>query len=76
MQAHEIVKLSLKRPALSNSDPGGIAIPSNPLLIKPWLLRNKDSRPGDLYAVVGGLHAKDVIMDLIMYTSSLSKSTL
>ena len=29
LQAHEIFKLSLKRLAFSNADPGGAAIPSN-----------------------------------------------
>ncbi len=75
LQAHEIVKLSLKRLALSNADPGGVAIPSGQLLIEPRHLRSDDSRPGDLYAVAGGLHAKDAAMDL-MVTSSLSISTL
>jgi hypothetical protein len=69
---HEI---SLKRLALSNSDPGGVAIPSNQLLIEPRHLRSDDSIPGDLYAITRGLHAKDAAMDL-MVTSSPSKSTL
>ena len=59
LQAHEIEKLSLKRLALSNSDPGYVAIPSNQLLIEPWHMRSDDSRPGDLYAIAGGLHASD-----------------
>jgi hypothetical protein len=75
MQAHEIVKLSLKRLTLFNSNPGGVAFPSNQLLIEPRHLRSDDSRPGDLYAIAGGLHAKYAAMDL-MITSSLSKSTL
>jgi hypothetical protein len=44
------MKLPLKRLALSNSDPGGIAIPFNQLLIESRQLRIDDSRPGDLYA--------------------------
>ena len=75
MQAHEICKLSLKRLALSNADPSGVAIPSGQLLIEPRHLRSDDSRPGDLYAVAGGLHAKDATMDL-MVTLNLGKSTL
>jgi len=70
MQAHEIVKLSLKRLTLSNSNPGGVAFPSNQLLIEPRHLRSDD-----LYAIAEGLHAKYAAMDL-MITSSLSKSTL
>ena len=76
LQAHEILKLSLKRMTLlANVGPGGVAIASNQLLIEPGHLRSDDSRPGDLYGVVGGLHADDADMDL-MVTSSLSKSTL
>ena len=75
LQSHEVVKLSLKRLALTNSDPGGVAIPSNQLLIEPRHLRSDDSRPGDLYAIARGLHAKDAAMDQ-MITSSLIKSNL
>ena len=73
MHVHEIVKLSMKRLALSNSDPGGVAIPFNQLLIEPRYLRSDDSRSGDLYAFARGLYAKDAATDL-MITSSLSKS--
>jgi hypothetical protein len=52
-----------------------LAIPSNLLLIEPRHLRSDDSRPGDLYAIAGGHHAKDAAMD-IMISSSLTKSTL
>ena len=75
MQAHEVVERSLKRLALSSFDPGGIAIPSNQLLIEARHPRSDDSRPGDLYAIAGGLHAEDVAVNL-MITSSRSKSTL
>ena len=34
LKAHEVIKLSLKRLALSNPDPGDIAVPSNLLLIE------------------------------------------
>ncbi len=71
LQAHAIVKLSLKRLALSNPDPGGIAIPSALLLIEPRHLRSDDSRPGDLYVMAGGSHAKDAALDL-MISSSIS----
>jgi len=74
-QAHEIVKLSLKRLALSNADPGGVAIPSGQLLIEQRHMRSDDSRPGYLYALAGGLHAKDAAMDL-MVSSSLNISTV
>ncbi len=75
LQAHEILKLSLKRLALSCADTRGIAIPSNQLLIEPRHMRSDESRPGDLYEEAEGLHMKDVAMDL-MVTSSLSKPTL
>ena len=75
LQVHDILKLSLKRLALSSAGPGGVAIPSNQLQIEPRHMRSDDSRPGDLSRVVGGLHAKDVAID-IMVTLSLRKSTL
>ena len=69
------MKLALKRLALSNPDPGGIAIPSALLLIEPRHLRSDDSKPGDLYVMAGGSNAKDAALDL-MLSSSLSQSTL
>jgi hypothetical protein len=53
MQAHEICKLSLKRLALSNADPRGVAISYSQLLIERRHQRSDDSRPGDLYVVTG-----------------------
>ncbi len=44
LQAHEEVKLAVKRLALCNPNPGGIALPSNLLLIEPIRLRSDDSR--------------------------------
>jgi hypothetical protein len=72
-QAHEVVKLATKRLVLSNPDPwgGGVAIPSSQILIEPRHLRSDESRPGYLYAIVGGDHAKDAAMD-IMISSTLS----
>jgi len=67
-----MVKLSLKRLALSNPDPGGIAIPSNLLIIEPRHLRSDDSRPGDLYVMAGGSNAKDVALDLMIFSSLTS----
>jgi hypothetical protein len=75
MKAKEVVKLATKRLALCNPDLGGIAVRSNQILIEPRHMRSDDSRPGDLYAVAGGYHAKDVAMDIII-SSSLSKSYL
>ncbi len=75
LKAHEVVKLSLKRLALSNHDPGGVAIPPSLLLIEPRHLRSDDSRPGDLYVMAGGSHAKDAALDLMVF-SSLSQFTL
>ena len=66
----------LKRLALSNSNPRGVAIPSNQLLIKLRHMKSDELRIEDLlYALVRGLHAKDAAMDLIV-ASILSKSTL
>ncbi len=48
--------------------PGGIAIPSNLLLLEPRHLRSDDSRPGDLYARAGGSQAKDAALDLTLVT--------
>jgi len=45
------------------------------VLIEPRHPRSEYSRPRDLYAVAGGLHAKDAAMHL-MVTSSLIISTL
>jgi hypothetical protein len=75
LQTLEVVKLSLKRLALSNPDPGGVAIPSNLIIIDPRHLRSDDSRPGDLYVMASWIHAKDVALDL-MVSSRLSLSTL
>ena len=50
-----LMKLSLKRVALSNSDPGGIAIVSSARIrIESRHLRSDDLRHGDLYLDVGG----------------------
>ena len=54
LQAQKVVKLAVKRLALSNPDLGGIAIPSALLLIDPRHLRSDDSRLGDLYVMAGG----------------------
>jgi len=70
-----VVKLAIKRLALSNPDPGGIAIPSNQLILEARHLRSDASRPGDLYALAGELHAKDAAMDVVL-CSSLSQSCL
>jgi len=75
LHAHEIAKLSIKRLALSNPDPGGIAILSNLLLIEPRHLRSDNSRPSDLYGMEGGRQAKDAAMD-VMVSSTISNSTL
>ena len=74
-QAHEVVKMAVKRLALCNPDPGGTAIPPNQLILEARHLRSDKSRPGDLYALAGGSHAKDVAMDIVL-VSTLSKSCL
>jgi hypothetical protein len=73
--AHEVVKLAVKRLALCNPDPGGVAIPPNQLILEARHLRSDSSRPGDLYALAGGLHAKDTAMDVVIM-STLTKSCL
>ena len=72
---HEVVKLSMKRLVLCNPDPGGTAIPPNQLILEAKHLRSDSSHPGDLYAIAGGLHAKDAAMDMVLI-STLSKSCL
>jgi hypothetical protein len=67
--------LAVKRLALCNPDPGGITIPPSQLILEAKHLRSDSSRPGDLYAVAGGLHAKDAAMDVVM-CSTMSKSCL
>ena len=75
LQAHEVVKLSLKRLAFSSPDLGGIAITSHLLLVEPRHMRSDDTRPGDIYVMAGGSNAKDVAVDLIV-SFSMSSSTL
>ena len=62
---------------LCNPDPGGrgVAIPSNQLILEAKHLRSDNSRLGDMYAIAGGLHAKDATMDMVL-CSTLSKSCL
>jgi hypothetical protein len=74
-QVHEVVKLVVTRIVLCNPDPCGTAIPSNQLILEARHLRSDASRPGDLYSLAGGLHAKDAAMDVVI-CSSLSKSCL
>jgi hypothetical protein len=74
-QAHEVMKLAIKRLALCNHGPGGIAIPPNQLIIEAMHLRIETPRPSDLYAIARGLHVKDAAMDVVM-CSSISKSCL
>ena len=73
--AHEMAKLAVKRLALCNPDPGGVAIPPNQLIIEARNLRSDASRPGDLYVVAGGTHAKDAAMDIVI-TSAIAQSCL
>ncbi len=66
-----MVKLAVKHLALCNPDPGGAAIPPNQLIIEARNLRSDASRPGDLYALAGGTHAKNAAMDVVI-TSALA----
>jgi hypothetical protein len=70
-----VVKLAIKRLALSNPKPSSVAVPSCQLLIEARHLRSDDSKPGDLYVMVGGRSAKDTAM-VVMISSSLSTSNL
>ena len=70
-----MVKLAVKRLALCNPDPGGKRIPSNQLILEARHMRSDASRPGDLYAIVGGSHAKDAAMDVVI-CSTLSYEIL
>jgi hypothetical protein len=70
-----VLKLSLRRLILFNLDPGGIAIPSNHLLIEPRHMRRDDSRPGDLYAIAGGCHAKDATIDVLIKLTEIKFTT-
>jgi hypothetical protein len=72
-QVHKVMELAVKKLVLCNPDPGSIAIPPNQIILEAIYLRSDSSRPGDLYAIAGGLHAKDVAMDAVL-TSTLSKS--
>ena len=74
-QAHEVLKLTVKRLALYNLDPVGIAIPPSQLILEAKHSRSDSSRPGDLYARVRGLHAKDAAVDVVI-CSTMSKSCL
>ena len=74
-QAHEVVKMAIKRLALCNHDPGGIAIPPNHFILEARHLRSDASRLGDLHTVARGLHAKYASMDVVI-GSSISKYCL
>jgi len=74
-QVHDVVKFVVKRLVLCNPDPGGIAIPPNQLILEAKHLRSDPSRPGDPFAISGGIHAKDATMDVVLI-STLSKSCL
>jgi hypothetical protein len=70
-----VAKQAVTRLALCTPDPEGIAIPPNQLILEAKHLRSDSSRPGDLYAIAGGLHAKDATMDVVLI-STLTKSSL
>ena len=74
-QAHEMIQLATKWLVLCNPDPGGVAVSSCQIRIELIYLQSDDSRPGDLYAMPGGHHAKDAAMD-IMISSTRSQSCL
>ncbi len=66
LQAHEAVKLAVKRPVLSNPEPAGCAFPADSVLIEPLHLRQDQSCLGDIYVLGTGLHKKDSVMDVVV----------
>ncbi len=75
LQAHQVVKLAIKRMALSNLEPSGVAVPLCQFLIEPRHFRGEDSRPEDLYVMATGQSSKNGAMD-VMISSSLSTLNL
>jgi hypothetical protein len=65
-----VVKLIVKRLALCNPDPGSTAIPPSMFIIEAKHLKSDVSCPSDVYAIAGGLHAKDAAMDVVIYSST------
>ena len=57
----------VKRLALRNTAPRGQVIPLKQLSFEPLHLINEDkSKHGHLYAIGGGLHLKDTLMDVLI----------
>jgi len=56
-------------------NPGGVAIPPNQLILEAKQLRSDSSRPEDMYAIAGYIHAKDAAMNVVL-CSTLSVSCL
>ena len=76
LHAHEFVMLAIKRMALCNPNPHGVAIPSSQLQIQPKHMQSNDSRLGDLiYPMAGGHSVKADTKD-VMISSSISMSNL
>ena len=75
LQAHEIVKMTIKKLVLGCPDPGGVAVPPANMIIEPPHLRNDKSKPGDIYIIGGALHQLDSVMDVVI-SSSLTQSCL
>jgi hypothetical protein len=79
LQAHEVMKMAIKRLVLSNSCPVGCAFPPSSIMIETSHLRPDKTRPGDIYACGRGIHRKDCVMDVVialaLQISCLSSST-
>jgi hypothetical protein len=75
LQAHEVVKKSMRDLVLSNTIPGGAAFPASSIIIEPLHLRRDKSRPGDILALGRDVHRLDTAMDLVI-ASALTKSCL
>jgi hypothetical protein len=75
LQAHEVVKRTMRDLVLSNTTPGGAAFPSSSIVIEPLHLRSDKSRPGDILALGRDVHRMDTAMDLVI-ASALTKSCL
>jgi hypothetical protein len=75
LQAHEVVKRTLRDLVLSNPSPGGVAFPTSSVLIEPLHLKKDRSRPGDIMALGRDVHRLDTAMDIVI-ASALQKSCL
>jgi hypothetical protein len=72
-QAHEAVKLAMKRLVLTNHVPEGCVFPRASVMIELPHLRQDKYHPGVIYAMGTELHRKNSVMDIVV-TSALHRS--